>query len=250
MVFVTGAGISAQSGIPTFRGKDGYWTVGSREYHPQEMATFAAFSEMPREVWRWYLYRRTVCRGANPNPGHVALVEFEAELGNGFSLLTQNVDGLHLRAGQSQERTYEIHGNVDYMRCAVECSVDRFEIPRDILPYDRSTPLADEDYEKLRCPRCGAHARPHVLWFDECYDEERYRFESSLARANEASIVITVGTTGSTNLPNLVVQRASANRVPIIDINPCENVFSQVAERTGGVWLAGSADEVLPSLLS
>ena len=100
-VVVTGAGVSAESGIPTFRGQDGYWTVGSRVYHPQELATHAAFRRMPEEVWRWYLYRLGVCRAAEPNPAHVALVELERALGDRFRLVTQNVDGLHLRAGSS-----------------------------------------------------------------------------------------------------------------------------------------------------
>ena len=102
--------------MPTFRGKEGYWTVGSRNYHPQELATREAFSHMPDEVWRWYLYRRSVCRRAAPNAGHMALVRLEERFGERFALVTQNVDGLHLRAGSSRERTFEIHGNIDYLR--------------------------------------------------------------------------------------------------------------------------------------
>ena len=105
LVVVTGAGVSAESGIPTFRGKEGYWTVGSRVYQPQELATQAAFRRMPEEIWRWYLYRLGVCRAAAPNPGHVALVELERALGDRFLLVTQNVDGLHPRAGSSPGRT-------------------------------------------------------------------------------------------------------------------------------------------------
>ncbi|MCA9686135.1 MAG: RNA polymerase subunit sigma, partial [Myxococcales bacterium] len=94
VVVLTGAGISAESGIPTFRGPEGYWTVGAREYHPQELATLQAFNRMPREVWHWYLYRRGICRAAEPNPAHFALVELERALGDRFTLITQNVDGL------------------------------------------------------------------------------------------------------------------------------------------------------------
>ncbi|HVV49677.1 MAG TPA: Sir2 family NAD-dependent protein deacetylase, partial [Polyangia bacterium] len=99
IVFLTGAGISAESGIPTFRGAEGYWRVGSRNYQPTEMAAAAAFARMPEEVWRWYLYRRGVCRAAAPNDAHRALVALERRLGARFLLVTQNVDGLHLRAG-------------------------------------------------------------------------------------------------------------------------------------------------------
>jgi NAD-dependent deacetylase len=116
LVFLTGAGISAESGIPTFRGEEGYWTIGSKVYQPQEMATWSNFSQMPLEVWRWYLYRRAICHHAEPNPAHLALADLEKNFGDGFTLVTQNVDGLHLRAGNSFARTYQIHGNIDYMR--------------------------------------------------------------------------------------------------------------------------------------
>ncbi|HTL34091.1 MAG TPA: Sir2 family NAD-dependent protein deacetylase, partial [Kofleriaceae bacterium] len=105
VLVLTGAGVSAESGIPTFRGKEGYWTVGAREYHPQELATHDAFERMPWEVWAWYLYRRGVCRAAEPNAAHQAIVRWDAALGARFGLITQNVDGLHRRAGSPAERT-------------------------------------------------------------------------------------------------------------------------------------------------
>ncbi len=122
LVVLSGAGISAESGIPTFRGKDGYWVVGYREYQPQEMATRAMFGRDPEAVWAWYLYRRGLCRGAAPNRGHRALVDLERLLGDRFRLVTQNVDGLHIRAGNSPARTYQIHGSIDHARCGVACS--------------------------------------------------------------------------------------------------------------------------------
>src|SRR5690349_7061367 len=108
VVALTGGGVSAESGIPTVRGKEGYWTIGSREYHPQELATHEAFLAMPWEVWAWYLYRRGVCRVAAPNAGHAALVRWDLALGERFALVTQNVDGLHARAGSTPARTYTI----------------------------------------------------------------------------------------------------------------------------------------------
>src|SRR5690606_10651146 len=109
ILVLTGAGISAESGIPTFRGEEGYWRIGSRNYYPEELATRAAFSRMPDEIWGWYLYRRSVCRAASPNAGHLALAELERGLverneGDRFLLVTQNIDGLHLRAGNSLAR--------------------------------------------------------------------------------------------------------------------------------------------------
>ncbi|MFH2001563.1 MAG: Sir2 family NAD-dependent protein deacetylase [Planctomycetota bacterium] len=120
LVVLTGAGISAESGIPTFRGPEGYWTVGSKEYRPEEMATWSMFQRCPDEVWQWYLYRRGVCNRAEPNKGHKAVVQMEALFRDRFTLLTQNVDGLHIRAGNSEQRTFEIHGNINRMRCARE----------------------------------------------------------------------------------------------------------------------------------
>src|SRR5258707_520163 len=111
VIVLPGAGVSAESGIPTFRGKDGYWTIGTRDYHPQELATHAAFETMPWDVWAWYLYRRGVCRAAQPNAGHAAIVRWDATLGDRFALVTQNVDGLHPRAGSPPARTFAIHGD-------------------------------------------------------------------------------------------------------------------------------------------
>ncbi|NOS74904.1 MAG: RNA polymerase subunit sigma, partial [Methyloglobulus sp.] len=111
---LTGAGVSAESGIPTFRGEEGYWTVGSRNYQPSEIATQAMFQRNPKEVWKWFLYRRGICEDALPNPGHLAIVKMEKLLGSRFRLVTQNVDGLHLRAGSNIDRTYQVHGNLNY----------------------------------------------------------------------------------------------------------------------------------------
>merc|ERR1719420_2829866 len=103
VVFLTGAGISAESGIPTFRGSDGFWTIGSKNYRPQEMATFEMFNKHPDQLWKWYHMRWSICRNAKPNPGHAAVVELEKLImrqeGSSFDLITQNIDGLHLDAG-------------------------------------------------------------------------------------------------------------------------------------------------------
>jgi NAD-dependent deacetylase len=249
-VVVTGAGVSAESGIPTFRGEEGYWTVGSRVYHPQELATQAAFRRMPEEIWRWYLYRLGVCRAAAPNPAHVALVELERALGDRFLLVTQNVDGLHLRAGSSRVRTYQIHGNIHFMRCAGPHGDQVVEIPAEVPGLQPADPLPDPARELLRCARCEGWARPHVLWFDEYYDEEVYRFESSLRAAAAASVLVTVGTSGNTNLPNQMVAIARRAGALLIDINPAENPFGRVAAAADGLFLRGSASQELPRLLA
>jgi len=250
VVFLTGAGISAESGIPTFRGKEGYWKVGSRNYHPQEMATHAAFVAMPDDVWAWYLYRRSVCRAAEPNAAHVAVAKLEQQIGERFILITQNVDGLHLRAGNSREQTYQIHGNIDFMRCADDCCFELFPMPDGVdLTWDKGRAVGDAERELLRCPRCGGQARPHVLWFDECYDEERFRFESSIAAAMAADLLVVVGTAGQTNLPLQVGSVVARRGAPMVVVNPEPNPFTEFASRNDtGLFLEGTAGAWVPLL--
>jgi len=243
---LTGAGISSESGIPTFRGKDGYWTVRSKEYHPEEMATFRMFKMSPYEVWQWYLYRKTVCAQAKPNLGHRAIVELEKIFQDRFVLITQNVDGLHLRAGNTADRTYQIHGNLSFMRCSDECSGLIIPVPKEIPFKDKTDPLTETEKKLLVCRQCGAISRPHVLWFDECYDEKFFRFHSSLQKAEKTDLLLVVGTSGTTNLPMqvgvTVVHRGGA----VIDINPEPNPFSQMAiSVTNGYSCSGKSSEAL-----
>ena len=252
LLVMTGAGISAESGIPTFRGKDGYWTVGSKDYQPEQLATFAAFSNDPELVWAWYLYRRAVCRAAEPNAGHRAIAAIERLLQERFLLITQNVDGLHLRAGNSGERTYEIHGNIGYARCVAGHST-RYPLPLNLAPKAKGEPLTAQERRTLTldAPCSGSWARPHVLWFDECYDEANFRFNSSLAAASSAEILLTVGSSGATNLPLQVAMAALRHGATLVDINPEENPFSELALKSGrGFHLKGSATALLPPICS
>ena len=250
VLWLTGAGVSAESGIPTFRGEEGYWRVGSRNFHPQEMATQAAFSQMPEEVWAWYLYRRGVCRLAEPNAAHRALAAAEQGLGDRFLLVTQNVDGLHLRAGNTLDRTYQIHGNLDFMRCTRECLEAPIPVPDAIdVFWQRGRPLDDTERDALRCPACGSPARPHVLWFDETYDEENFRFQSAIAAAARASMVIVVGTTGATSLPMHIGEIAASQRTPMVVVNPEPNPFSEMVEGSApGLFIEGKAGEWVPRI--
>jgi NAD-dependent deacetylase len=252
VVFLTGAGISAESGIPTFRGEEGYWRVGSRNYHPMELATYQAFSEIPDAVWAWYLYRRGVCRAATPNPAHAAVAELERALADRFVLITQNVDGLHLRAGSSLERTFQIHGNIDFMRCARDCSVGIHPLP-DAIPaaWDQGRELSDVDRAALVCPRCEGPSRPHVLWFDETYDEAHFRFESSIHTALTASLLVVVGTAGQTNLPLHIGALVAKRGAPMVVVNPEPSPFTEFAEQTPfGLFLRGTAGEHVPRLVA
>ena len=246
---MTGAGISAESGIPTFRGPEGYWTVGAKEYHPQEMATHRMFAQKPRDVWTWYLYRMGVCKKAEPNAGHHALVEMENIFKDRFTLITQNVDGLHLRAGSSMERTFQIHGNVFFMRCAQECTSQIYPLPADVPPKNKGEDLTDHELKHLCCPECGAMTRPHVLWFDEVYNEPHFRFQSSLDAAARTALLIIAGTSGSTNLPNQVANVVKQQGGTVIDINIEENLFSRLAvSARQGFFIKDSAAKALPEI--
>jgi NAD-dependent deacetylase len=237
IVALTGAGVSAESGVPTFRGPEGYWRVGSTNYHPTEMATARAFASMPDEVWRWYLHRRGVCRAAAPNAAHAALAELDAALGDRFRLVTQNVDGLHLRAGGDPARIYQIHGNLDFCRCVRGCAPAVRPLAEDAAPAT------------LRCD-CGERLRPHVLWFDESYDEPLYRYVSALRAAQTAAALIVVGTSGATTLPARMCEIVAARGAPLIVIDVEPTVFAALAESTpGGLFLRGTAVGVLPSLV-
>jgi NAD-dependent deacetylase len=247
VVVLTGAGISAESGIPTFRGAEGYWVVGSKNYMPQEMATRAMFDEAPEEVWRWYLYRFGICKDASPNPGHAALVRLEQALGDRFTLVTQNIDGLHRRAGS--RRVFCIHGDAAYVRCAAECGAGILDLPH-FPARTRDEPFTAADRARLTCPRCGGWLRPHVLWFDEFYDEENYRLDSALRAAGTADLLLVVGTSGATNLPMQIGQLVFMRGAAMVDVNPEDNPFSELAERSPrGFFARGSACERLPDIV-
>lgn len=250
VLVLTGAGISAESGIPTFRGNEGYWVEGSRHYQPMELATQSAFREVPDTVWAWYLHRRSVCLGAQPNAAHHALVRLERALGARFLLVTQNVDGLHSRAGNSEARTYCIHGDIRKMRCARECDRRIHDIPEAVSrDWPRGRTLDETTRALLVCPTCGGRARPHVLWFDESYDEERFRFESTLVAARDFGFLVVVGTTGATNLPMRVGATFARRKARMLVLNPEPNPFSEMAEAGRGVFVAGTAGDLVPAMV-
>lgn len=249
VVVLTGAGISVESGIPTFRGPEGYWTVGSQNFTPMEIGTWAHFSKHPEQVWCWYLFRRAACHAAEPNAGHLALVELEACIGERLSLITQNVDGLHVRAGNSPERVFEVHGNGDRMRVGQGYRQVR-GIPAGVGYAERGDTELDAQSRALLTVD-GRLARPHILWFDEAYEESLHRAESAMAAAARAGLFVTVGSSGATNLPLHAAAVAAQNGAVMIDINPNENPFSQFVEGYDkGCWLQGSSSEWLPRLLS
>jgi NAD-dependent deacetylase len=228
---LTGAGISADSGIRTFRGDDGYWTIGSDAYTPQEMATMHMFQKNPKQCWQWYLERFLNCRNASPNDGHFALVELEKHLGNRFTLVTQNIDGLHLKAGSSLSRCHQIHGSITHMRCSLECTNELFTLPVNNILENLKLDF-EVIYHLLKCPYCGALSRPHVLWFDECYNEIHYRADSALKAAQQSDLLIIAGTTLLTSLPSVITDYFLKTYKPIIGIDTAEGNVSDAAKKS------------------
>lgn len=246
---LSGAGVSAESGIPTFRGPEGYWTVGSKVYMPEEMATLRMFQQEPQLVWEWYLYRLSVCLQAKPNMGHLALAKMEKSLTNRFTLITQNVDNLHIRAGNSAQHTFQIHGNITQTRCSQSCVAGLFDLPHKLLNCGEKKSLSGQDLRWLRCQYCNDWLRPHVLWFDEYYNEEYFRFDSSMQTAAKTNLLIIVGTSGATTLPRHVANLALQNQACIIDINPQDNPFREIARNSSaGMVFKSEASQVLTQL--
>lgn len=250
VVALTGAGLSAESGIPTFRGAEGFWTVGSREYTPQEMATWQMFSRQPDLVWAWYLYRLSLCWHAEPNEGHRWLKRMDERLEDRFHLITQNVDGLHAAVGHTRARMSEVHGNIRCLRCSDECMSQRWPMPESLAGVTRtkSHRLTDEERASLRCASCGQWARPHVLWFDECYDDLYYDASRALEKATQADLLLIVGTSGATSLPSIAASRCVQAGGKLVEINIERTAFSDWADRSGGGLLIGSATRWLRAL--
>lgn len=248
VVVLTGGGISAESGVPTFRGDDGEWQVGSRRYRPVELATWMAFQRMPADIWAWYLYRRATYRAATPNAAHLAIAELERRLGDRFLLVTENVHGLHLRAGNTLARTHQIHGNADYARCASDCNKEIVKLPDDFaVEWRWPTPLGTAETRALTCQRCGGWMRPHVLWMDEAYDEEHFRFDSSLRAASEASALVIIGATAAAALPMKMCQAAVARGVLMIAIAAQDTPLTEMAAGSrNGHRVQGTIADMVP----
>lgn len=227
ITFLVGAGISAESDIPTFRGKDGFWVSGSKNYKAQEIGTYRMFAIASYEVWKWYLYRKSLTEKARPNQSHLMLKEIEDLLQDSFILISQNVDSLHKKAGNTDRRTYLIHGDMDYVRCGDGCTDKLFPFPKIDLENRSKDVLTAEEINLLKCPECGQDLRPHVLWFDETYNEKYYKSESSLKAAGETGVLFVLGTSGATNLPQQIVERVLYYGGTVVEVNTDDSVFTE-----------------------
>ena len=222
---ITGAGVSAESGVPTFRGKEGLW----RNYDPMQLATPEAFQADPNLVWEWYDWRRGLIANCNPNPAHEAIARMEEKIPD-FLLITQNVDGLHALAGS--QKIVEIHGSIWRVRCT-ECIYER---------QDRTVPL---DPLPPVCERCGALLRPGVVWFGEMLPrEELEKIESFFAR-EDPDLVLVAGTSALFYYIQNWATRAKRTGGLLVEVNPERTPISSMADYT----LLGKAGEILPQLL-
>lgn len=230
IVALTGAGISAESGIPTFRGAGGLW----RQFRPEQLATPGAFEHDPALVWEWYRWRRERIAAANPNPGHEWLANLEARAPS-FELITQNVDGLHRRAGS--RRVTELHGNIFLTVCARHCGGRVDESPG--ADGGGAGPAA---VPAVPMCACGAPMRPGVVWFGESL--EAAAVSRAVRAAERADVMVVIGTSAlvhpAASLPMLTRQRGGA----IIEINPEDTPLSPLAS----VRLRGSAAAICPRL--
>lgn len=208
VLVLTGAGVSAESGIPTFRGKDGYW----RNFDPVKLATPEAFAREPQLVWEWYRERRQRIRSAQPNAAHAAIAKL-AQRANEFLLVTQNVDDLHVRAGLGKEKMVQIHGDIFVTKCS-RCDFKRHECE------GQGTP---------KCPECDALLRPGVVWFGEQLPwSEVKRVENYLDRG-PCDLVIVAGTTATFGYIVDWALRACRDGEDLIEVNPEETPLSQFA---------------------
>ncbi|MCP5064520.1 MAG: NAD-dependent deacylase, partial [Ignavibacteriae bacterium] len=196
IVFFTGAGISAESGIPTFRGDEGLWN----KFKPEELANFNAFMRNPDMVWEWYQYRRNIISETKPNAGHKAIVEFEKYFD--VTVVTQNVDNLHGRAGSKS--IFELHGNIERNFC-IDC---KFFFNEDEFKLEQNVP---------KCANCGGMVRPDVVWFGENLPQDV--FSQAEQKAIESDICFIVGTSAVVYPAAYIPITAKQNGAYLIEIN-------------------------------
>ncbi len=201
IVFVTGAGISQESGIPTFRGKDGLW----RNNDPMKLATIDAFYDDPKLVWEWYSERRENIFAAEPNLGHKAIAELEKF--SNVIVLTQNIDGLHQRAGSS--KVLELHGSIIKIKCTVCDYKDEV-----LTEFSDMPPLCT----------CGNILRPDVVWFGEGLPHDVW--QAAIDHANSCDVMVIAGTSLVVSPANTLPTYAKQNKATLIEINPDETIMT------------------------
>ena len=217
VLVLTGAGVSAESGIPTFRGKDGYW----RNLDPTKLATPEAFARDPQLVWDWYRERRRRIRTARPNAAHKAIARL-AECTDEFLLVTQNVDDLHVSAGMAAEKMVQIHGDIFVTRCS-RCEFDQRDYGQE-HEHEHEVGIP-------RCSKCSAFMRPGVVWFGEQLPRNELERVEDFLGGGACDAVIVAGTTATFGYIIEWALRASRDGGELIEVNPEETPLSQFATR-------------------
>ncbi len=225
VVVFTGAGVSKESGLPTFRdAQEGLWA----RYDPEELASPEGFRRNPELVWRWYAYRRTLYGDVEPNAGHLAIAELE-KLVPRVVVVTQNVDDLHRRAGSTD--IIELHGNIYRYKCFDNGHPVRLE------------ELGDGDHAPPACPRCGSLVRPDVVWFGEFLPA--HALERAIQESRQCDVMLVVGTSAVVQPAALLPYEAANHGASIIEVNPNPSGATRIAD----VFLQGPSGEMLPWLL-
>jgi NAD-dependent deacetylase len=225
---LTGAGVSKESGIPTFRDAvDGLWA----KYDPMQLATPQAFQRDPKLVWDWYEYRRTLIQPAQPNAGHIALTQIEQHTPE-FLLITQNVDDLHERAGSQQ--IVHLHGKIAENKCFDNCQGTPTLIEADALDLEETPP---------HCPHCGGYIRPNVVWFGEALPQDA--FAQAIDFCERCDVILVIGTSGVVQPAASLSTVAKRSGAKVIEINPDDSAFSPWSD----VRLAYPSGIILPQIV-
>ncbi|MFA3783733.1 NAD-dependent deacetylase [Melioribacteraceae bacterium 4301-Me] len=223
IVFFTGAGISAESGIPTFRGKDGIWN----KLKPEELANFNAFLKNPDMVWEWYQHRKKIIHESKPNAGHFAIADFQ-DYFDDVVVITQNIDNLHRRAGS--KKIFELHGNIERNYC-IDCGTFY------------NTPELEITEGVPKCKKCGGLIRPDVVWFGEMLPEDQYTQSEKAAQA--CDICFVVGTSAVVYPAAFIPLSAKQSGAYMVEINIEHTEFSYYANYS----ILGEAGKVLPLIV-
>lgn len=219
VVVMTGAGVSAESGVPTFRGADGFW----EKYRAEDLATPGAFAKNPALIWEWYRWRQSIIAGCLPNHAHYTIAEMENYWEN-FILITQNIDGLHARAGS--KKILELHGNIWKSRCTKEGTIYDYIDTNEAIP---------------KCA-CGAVLRPHVVWFGEALDAKI--LEKAFEKSGNAEVFFVIGTSSIVQPAASLSLVAKDSGSMMVEINPGETPVTPLADLS----LREKAGIILPEI--
>lgn len=230
ITILTGAGVSKESGVPTFRDAlEGLWA----KYNPEQLATPYAFQENPKLVWDWYEWRRELVASVSPNPGHYALAEIE-NFKDLVTIITQNVDDLHEQAGS--KNVIHLHGNIATHKCFDNCQGTPTLIDTTQLEYDAEA-------GPPKCPYCQAYVRPNVVWFHESLP--LIELNKAVEFSQLCDLMIVVGTSGLVSPASELPRIAKQNSAKIIEVNPDYSMITRYAD----IKLEAPSGEILPQVI-